>query len=323
MDSIEDIELGNRGLGSNHTLSFEQKPGRGDVIKEVQAYIEESRDQGQTAWGDLLEHKLKTFEKIKTSALLELAIHVDEFHSGVDSKILSDSETHIISKEIRNFRDLLGYLNQKPPDSLRAQVLSIIQSKCVAEESITITESAHAVLELDEHLFSHAVSAMLFVVLATRWEGQGKDRLKDLFEVDHHLHRAHTLPSTVRPQHPSRSECLQRIPFLVKPHLFQNDNTVNTLRPHHRPPKTDRVNVLYLPPADGVTHLRLINFIKCWYKVADGPIDTTAVYGVPDHVPEHAAGLTPRCAIGSIAEKALITHLGVLNDLKHLVGKLV
>ena len=323
MDAIGDVELGNRGLGGpKHTLSFEQRPGRADVIKEAQAYIEECRNQGQTDWGDLLEHKLQTFEKIKTSALLELAIHVVEYHSGVDS------ETHSTSKEIRNFRDLLGYLNQKPLESLRAQVLTIIQSKSIAEESITFLESAQAVRELDVHLFSHAISAMLFVVLATRWEGQDQDRLKHLFEVDLYSHMAPKsiplqLPSRVKQQHPSRSECLKRIPFLVKPHLFQNDNAVNTLRLHRRPPKTDWVNILYLPPADGVTHLRLINSIKCSYKVTDGPIDIASEYGISEHLPEHATALTPSYAIGSVARKAFFTHLGILNDLKGPEGKLV
>ena len=38
MDRNGDIELGNRGLGSpKRTLTFEQRPGRAEVVREAQA----------------------------------------------------------------------------------------------------------------------------------------------------------------------------------------------------------------------------------------------------------------------------------------------
>ncbi|MCJ1328201.1 hypothetical protein MMC10_004877 [Thelotrema lepadinum] len=258
---------------------------------------------------------------IKPSALLELMIYAVEYHSGVDS------QTYSKTKEISSFRDLIEYVDQRPSNTLRAQVLSIVQSKSVAEESITLVKSAHALFELDEHLFSHAISAMLFVVLATHWkEGVHQERLRDLLDVEHKFLKIAKakpleLPSMAVPPHPSM-EHIQKIPFLVKPHLFEHDNAVNTTRPHSRPPKIDWVSVLYLPPGDGAFHFRLINSIRSSYKVADGPIDISSEYGVPDRLPEHTRELVPRYAIGSVARRALLSHCRVLNSLKDLTFKL-
>ena len=337
MNGNKDIELGQRNANpptvatpplrhSSRTLSFGQRPGREEVIGIARRYIAQCKGNGETEWAKLLEQRLRTFRLIKTKALLELVIYAVEYHSSPGP----DGEDSFYSKpkEISNFGDLLQYLATPPEQSMKAQVLSIVQSRGISEESITLVESAHALFDIDQDLFSHAISAMLYTTLASSSWDLDKEQLKGLLDVGGKFTQGHgttelQLPSNVDPDLVDREEYLQKIPILVRPFLYKSDNTVYTKRPHRRSPRTDWVNVLYSPSTERVPHLRLINSIKCCGKVSDGPIDIPSQYGISDQLPEHATGLTPRYAIGAIASKALLQHCDILNSLRGLTARLV
>ena len=333
MNEQKDVERGERRASaseqnppplrdSSRALSFGQNPGRADAIKIAKRFIDECKQRGEMEWAQVLQSRLNVFQMIKSHALLELVIYAVEYHSALPPA----SSVNSRSKDIRNFKELLDYLGQTPESSLQAQVLFIVQSRSISDDTMTFFESAHALFD-ERGSFSHAISAMLYMTIASKWSVDNQ-HLKGVLDIESNPAAVPTglemqLPSSIEVPSDRTEDYLQHVPILAQPFFYENDNTVHTKRPHRRPPKIDMHKVLYTPAKGSTTYSRLINSILYANKSEDGYPDIPSQFGILDHLREHASALAPRYTLGAIARKALSKHCGFLGNIQQLAAKLV
>ena len=169
-----------------------------------------------------------------------------------------------------------------------------------------------------------ALSAAIYTLFSSNlmWNVAG---LEELFDLPIIFPKSRGVPKLVLPS--SRQgqaaqyleENLFKVSILEPPFVFRNEDSMHTARPHTRPPKINRINVLRIPRESYITYPRILCLVNVVPNGGDGV-----------HIAEYVRKLGlldsrrgTKDLIRTIAHEALYVHCDILTTLESRIKQMV